>query len=88
MMDSSAWVVFPLTTQFVADRAYTASASSCQHSMTEYPPREARAVMLRGVVVLVVIGDWSRSCCAMASVGNLDRTLVRTDLKSIMIHVC
>ena len=79
MMDSSACVVFPLTIQFRADLAYTASVFSCQHSMTEYPPREDKAVMLRSVLV----GDWSRSPTVDA-MGTLDKTLVRTDLKSIL----
>ncbi|KAG8167918.1 hypothetical protein KVR01_003607 [Diaporthe batatas] len=73
MMDNSAWVVPPLTIQLVADLAYTASASSCQHSMTEYPPREARAVMFSGVVVVTI--------------GARDMMLVRTDLKSIVAQL-
>lgn len=82
MMDSSAWVVFALTIQFTADLALTASVSSCQHSRTEYPPREDKAVMLRGVLV----GDCSSSR-AIDAPGTLDKTLVRTDLKSILGHV-
>lgn len=49
MIENSAWVVFPATIQFKADLAYAGTASSCQHSITEYPSREASAVMLSGV---------------------------------------
>lgn len=47
--NSFAWVVFPATSQFNADLAYVATASSCQHSVTEYPSREESAVMLCSV---------------------------------------
>ena len=54
MMENSAWVVFRSTIQFMADLAYWGAVSSCQHSITEYPLREASAVIFNGVVIVVV----------------------------------
>lgn len=82
MIDSAIWVVFALTIQFTADLALTASVFSCQHSITEYPPREDKAVMLRSVLV----GDCSCSR-AIDAPGTLDKTLARTDPKRILVYV-
>lgn len=63
-MDTSACVVFPPTIQFRADRAYVGLAASCQHSITEYPSREARAEILKRVCG--VVSFWHRAARASA----------------------